>query len=1250
MTPHQRDLAHNIFLEVVELPTTQSSGEYLNKRCADLPREVRALVESLLAADKAASDANFSQLRAPIADLVSDTVDSQAPLGAGCRIGTYRLLEKLGEGGMGIVFMAEQKNPVRRKVALKLIKPGMDSRQVIARFEAERQALAMMDHPNIAKVLDCGTTDQGLPYFVMELVKGIRITEYCDRKRLNVRERLRLFSQVCHATQHAHQKGIIHRDLKPSNVLVADYDNVPTPKVIDFGLAKALHHNLTDRTLFTQFGQVLGTYEYMSPEQAKLNQLDVDTRSDVYALGVLLYELLTGTTPFDAARLRNAAFDEMLRVIREEEPPTPSSKLSLSKNAAEWADQRGVKEPTRLVSMFRGELDAIAMKSLEKERANRYGTCAALAEDIKNYLDDQPVTAVRRSPTRTVFKFVRRNRMRLTVISLALITMLVLATSAVLTSIANDKAATKETSRAVARLVARSLSERLRKPVLSAVIAKEALNIALRDLPSAIPLALETLLNATVGINGIPLADADGRLMDDVDISADGSWVVALADNDPSDWTPEGDLLCWHLSQHDVDETPVVIPKVRNWQFDRNKNVLFVSKTNDQIEAWKLDLPEPQLLRTIGGFAGISSLAVDFESNRMAVATSSSIQLRDLERPNVSRTIRYPDNGTDKFWVGLSHGGKWLFGKRNGVRAREVYIWNLDSEQAVTTPKAIQHEHWIGHTVDNPDGTYLFTGSQDKFLRMWDLNAADPTANVHHEWSFEGRMHATGLALRDDSIAIGSGAFRVYSMVGERPELTHDLNGHGGFVNSIAFAKGAKQLVSGGTDGSVRLWHLRDPNPNRTQAVLLGHERPVTNVAISDDGSWAVSRDNAGVARLWCFSSSAPTPPMVLRTSPQSNHIFHHATMDISDDSRWLATAMPDSSLRLWDLQARSPSLAFKDLVGHQSGIHSIDISPDGEKLLSAGFDRDALLWDLRSDDPPIALPHPTKPNGKPYLKAKVTFSPDNRWAATACNDGIVRLWDLNSRDITTSVQELPGHSAGVFRIEFSQDSRWLASSCEKGEPGTVDHRVLVWDVQATNVRDNGCIVIDEHVEGQAVFNIHFIDDGKRLLTGGTTDDHLLLWDCESFATKELKHVNLGPYYSMKSAHSPNGRWLATTPPVLLYDRSKPEQPPSRFNLVARCISISQDSRWLAVGIHTGDTVLFDLHAKDVAGSRQTLQYHSASVRSVGFTNDGKWLVSCAEDGNSVLWPLGIERALDAANRAIGRSLSAQERQDYGLN
>jgi serine/threonine protein kinase len=391
----------SIFLQALQKPMPSERAAFVQQACAQ-DAELRRDVEGLLRAHEQAG--SFLQ-----SGLQTDTIDNCGGECPGATIGSYKLLEQIGEGGFGIVFMAEQQQPVRRKVAVKILKPGMDTRQVVARFEAERQALALMDHPGIARVFDGGQTESGRPYFVMELVKGVPLTDFCDQNQLTPRERLELFVHVCRAVQHAHQKGIIHRDLKPSNVLVTLHDG-PVVKVIDFGVAKAIGGSLTEKTLFTNFAQLVGTPLYMSPEQAALSGLDVDTRSDIYSLGVLLYELLTGTTPFPKDRFQEAGYDEMLRIIREEEPPRPSTRMSTIGQGATTASPPGKNKPGRLCQLLRGELDWIVMKCLEKDRSRRYETANGLALDIERYLHDEPVQACPPSARYRLGKYLRRNK------------------------------------------------------------------------------------------------------------------------------------------------------------------------------------------------------------------------------------------------------------------------------------------------------------------------------------------------------------------------------------------------------------------------------------------------------------------------------------------------------------------------------------------------------------------------------------------------------------------------------------------------------------------------------------------------------------------------------------------------------------------------------------------------------------------------------------------------------------------------
>jgi serine/threonine protein kinase/dienelactone hydrolase len=407
MAEKRQKIEEKIFYEALEKSPDQRQA-FLRQICRN-DHKLYERIESLLGAN----DVKDDFLQSPVLDSEL-TLDNPAHVEIpGTVIGRYKLLEKIGEGGMAVVYMAEQTQPIRRKVALKVIKLGMDTKSVIARFEAERQALAMMDHPNIAKVLDAGATETGRPYFVMELVTGVSITEYCDKNNLGTKERLALFIQVCNAVQHAHQKGIIHRDIKPTNVMVTRHEGRPVPKVIDFGIAKAINQKLTEKTLFTRYAHIIGTPAYMSPEQADLGDVDVDTRSDIYSLGVLLYELLTGTTPFSEEELRNDGYIEMQRVIREQEPLKPSTRLSsFGQTLTDIAKYRGC-TPDLLTKAIRGDLDWIVMKTLEKDRTRRYETAYTLAEDIERHLKNEPILAGSPGMFYHLQKFVRRNRSRL---------------------------------------------------------------------------------------------------------------------------------------------------------------------------------------------------------------------------------------------------------------------------------------------------------------------------------------------------------------------------------------------------------------------------------------------------------------------------------------------------------------------------------------------------------------------------------------------------------------------------------------------------------------------------------------------------------------------------------------------------------------------------------------------------------------------------------------------------------------------
>jgi tetratricopeptide (TPR) repeat protein len=474
----------SIFAQALDIPSAAERAAFLDRACAGNPA-VRAEVEALLRAHERSGDLlDVPEGAAPT------TTDRPAGERPGAVLGRYKLLQEIGEGGMGTVWMAEQSDPIQRRVAVKVVKEGMDTKQVLARFEAERQALALMDHPNIAKVFDADRTPSGRPYFVMELVKGQPITKYCDEKRLGVRERLGLFADVCRAVQHAHQKGVIHRDLKPSNVLVAPYDGRPVVKVIDFGLAKVTGIRLTERTLFTGFGAVVGTPEYMSPEQAEVNNQDIDTRSDIYSLGVLLYELLTGSTPLTRKRAKEAAFLEVLRVIREEEPPRPSTRLSESKDALPSISEQRHTEPAKLTRLVRGELDWIVMKALDKDRNRRYETANGFALDVQRYLADEPVQACPPSAGYRVRKFVRRNKGPV-VAAVVFVALLLAGIVGTTTGLVRALAAERATGEALTRLEAEQ--DKTRSALTT---ARDALD-TLTDDVVAMQFAREPELDAT---------------------------------------------------------------------------------------------------------------------------------------------------------------------------------------------------------------------------------------------------------------------------------------------------------------------------------------------------------------------------------------------------------------------------------------------------------------------------------------------------------------------------------------------------------------------------------------------------------------------------------------------------------------------------------------------------------------------------------------------------------------------------------
>ena len=957
----------------------------------------------------------------PGADTPTGAYAGSHPESGAVIAGRFRLLEVIGEGGMGTVWRAEQTEPVRREVALKVIKAGMDSRQVLARFEAERQALALMDHPHIAKVYDAGVTAEGRPYFVMELVRGVPITQFCDDHRLPPQDRLALFVPVCQAIQHAHQKGVIHRDIKPSNVLVALYDGDPVPKVIDFGIAKAAGQPLTAKTLATGLGAVVGTPEYMSPEQADLNNPDIDTRSDIYSLGVLLYELLTGSTPLTRQRVKDAALLEVLRVIREEDPPKPSTRLSDSKARLPSISTQRHMEPAKLTRLVRGELDWIVMKCLEKDRSRRYESANACAADILRYLNDEAVQACPPSAGYRFRKFARRNRRAVATAVVAALAVVLgvagLATSTVL--ISRQQRATAD--------------------------ALEAETWAKNDLRREAYFHRIALAHRELATDNL------------------GSALMLL------DECPE-DLRGWewnYLTRLGRFE-PLVIrdeAEVNSIAFSPDGARLATALGNGSLRV--RDSRTGRVIRTLeNAHAGFASTVAFHPGGRHLASLGADKRVRVWDL-TTGRAV-FDDRcdavhlfGT-AYAVAFSPDGHQLATGSDGT----VKVWDW----AASRPLRILAGH-EPHPVNvayhsrlnvafSRDGRRLASGNWQGSVKLWDAEAGGGPLGTFSETPHPISALAFGC---DGRLAIASFDRRVDVWDTVSGALLRTLR-QSGLVQCVAFSPDDGRLASGGEDKVVHLW---DPATGREVLGLRGHTGYCGCVAFSPDGHRLASASNDRTVRVW---DATPLMGQDGRDAPAfTGHDNEVWTLAVSPDGRHVVSAGFGTPAKVWDARTRQVTAEF---TGHRQVEFCAAWHPDGRRIASAGMDREPLrfavqVWDARTGQPAFAIAA-----GQEVFTA--AFSPDGRYLVTGGADRAVRVWDARTG---AGVGLLGTHGGAVRGVVFSPSGGRLASVSSDGQ-------VRLWDATRLAEAQDPRHTLPVRIHGPCM-NIAFSPDGRRLATGG---------------------------------------------------------------------------------------------------------------------------------------------------------------------
>jgi len=1096
---------------------------------------------------------------------------------------------------MGTVYLAQQEKPIRRKVAIKVIKPGMDSKEIVARFESEQQALALMNHPNIAQVHDSGETEHGYPYFVMEYVPGIPITEYCDKNKMTTEERLRLFEQVCDAMQHAHFKGIVHRDLKPSNILVAFQDNKHIPKIIDFGIAKALTgQGLTEKTLHTVHGLVIGTPIYMSPEQAELTGYDIDTRTDVYSLGVLLYELMIGLTPFEEKQLEKAGLMEIFRIIREEEPPRPSTRFSsLGDTSTEIAKRRGT-NIIGLSKQLKGDLDWIVMKAIDKDRKRRYNSATELAYDIERYLNQEPIQARPPSVMYRITKYVRRHKAASLAFTFILLLIIFFSSWNVVERRKAEKAL-KDSNYSFA----------------VALKEKAKLYAEKKQWQLVKLYALNSLLYQAKAQKYVSMSD------------------VAL----PFEYQ---DWILKHSFSKNVDPASTSL----TFTFSPDKKYLAI-KSGFEGEIKVLDVSNWKEIAILRRHTGeIISLVFSLDSKHLA-SSSRDKTIKIWELSTGKEIVTLKGHQQLAYSIDFSPDGRYLV---SGSWDKTAKIWDIYSGKELITLRG--HEDRVFSVKLSPDGGRVATKSENGTIKLWEVTSGKEIAALKgHVFSFSRPLHLQTFdhVFSPEGKLLVIGLQRTIEIMDAFTGRTvARLEGHEDRINSVCFSPDGMLLASASNDRTIKIWEVPS---GKGISTLIGHEDKVLCVSFSPDGKYLVSGSMDKSVKIWdaCDFNEISS---LIESKEEVGSLIGVDSVSFSPDGKNIYSES-SSNLNIWELLSREVTT----LKGHEDWVLAIRFSSDGNQLASASRDVTAKIWEVSSGRELAS----SKGNGRDLKlrsRRELSFSSDLKYLISyyvieTDKEKYVHktdIWQISSGKEMTLLNELEGRfvrvspdgkllaawdrektikilevSTGkeIFTfegekglmslMEFSSDGRYFASGSDR-------ETIKVWEILS------GKEVSSLNVNKEPIQKICLSHDGRYLASNNFDDNQIKIWDVlkeKVIATiKGYYYVSISDKYLALSSWIDGARIkileLSSGKEIATFTMGDPKD-------IVQILSFSPDGRFLATGMWDRTIKIWE-----VSNGREitTLMGHKDAINSLEFSPDGKYLASGSSDRTIRFWDL----------------------------